>query len=293
MGLHILGLCLSLLVGLHAAVSSPGAAQPEPEQSLATRFPSLAHYPAPTAGLREALARRDSSEVLRGIADTFAATRWTESATWDRLAYIHLGEPGGFVVNRDAAPTPLGAGRHDLGCSGALLEALRLLWLPTVELAELSACDAAGGVDCTGDAHFGHSLLRHIGRKLEPRWLAAGAEPRPLSLQPRAIDRGLQDDDELQLCTVSHRARKKSGRRYYHHMVMIDPARDGRGRVHLFDTTGRRGVAYRPVRPAQLTRYLRTTLARGNKRFAYARATARLHCLAVIRPERADAGAPS
>jgi len=290
MSLHILGLCLSVLISVHTAVAgrAPAQADPDGAPDLAAAFPSLAHYPAATASLREALARRDSSGVLRGIADTFAARRWAHTPAWDRLAYIRLAEPGGFVVDRAGATTQLAPGRPDLGCSGALLEAVRLLWLPRVELAELAECDPEGGIDCEGDADFGHSLLRHLGRKLGPQWLADGGEPRRVRLQPRAIDRSLKQQDQLQLCAVSHRARKMQGRRYFHHMVVLDPARDRRGRAHLFDTTGKRGVAYRPVRSAQLTQYLRSTLARGNKSFAYAPGSARLHCLAVGRPDLAD-----
>jgi hypothetical protein len=285
--MSILGLCLSLIVNLHAAMSAPASPRSAAAEapSLATTFPSLAHYPALTASLRDALARGDSSGVLRGLADTFAATRWTDSATWERLAYIRIGGPGGFVVNRDGSPTRLAAGRFDLGCSGALLEALRLLWLPRVELAELAECDPQGGIDCEGDAHFGHSLLRHVSRKLAPPSLAAGTELRRVRLQPRSIDRSLRAHDQLQLCTVSHRARKMKGRRYFHHMVVLDPARDKRARVHLFDTTGRRGVSYRPMRTSALTRYLKTTTARGSKTFAYIQGTAMLHCLAVNRPD--------
>ncbi|MBA3549428.1 MAG: hypothetical protein H0T76_23380 [Nannocystis sp.] len=288
MGLHILGLCLSWFVSVHVAVS--GQVEQRPAPAEAKRFPSLNHYPTLTPGLSEAIARRDSSGVLRGLADTFAATRWADSAVWERLAYIRIGEPGGVMVNRGGEATRLAADRFDLGCSGALLEALRLLWLPQVELAELAACDPEGGIDCAGDADFGHSMLRHISRKLVSRklptpWLAAGTELRRVRLQPRSIDRSLEQADQLQLCTVSHRARKMKGRRYYHHMVVLDPVRDKHARVHLFDTTGRRGVAYRPMRTSALARYLKITLARGNKTFAYVRGTAMLHCLGVTRPD--------
>lgn len=253
-------------------------------------FPSLVHYPEIAVGLRDALAVRDASGVLRGLADTFAATRWTDTAAWERLAYIRIGEPGGFVVNRAGEPSSLGPGRYDLGCSGALLEVLRLLWLPRIELADLAACDPSLGVDCEDRADFGHSMLRHVARELAVSSLAADAAPRRIPLRTQALERSLKQPDRLQLCTVSHRASKMKGRRYFHHMIVLDPARDTRGRVHLFDTTGRRGVAYRPIRTGSLVQYLRNTLARG-RRFAYVPASVQLHCLAV--PLGASTDGPS
>lgn len=292
MGMYGVGLWLSLLADVDGAASSavleevaaPAAAEVE---DLAGAFPSVAHYPPLTDSLRAALVRRDSSGVLRGLAETFAPARWADVSRWDRLAYIHLGAPGGYVVNRAGEPTALGPGRRDLGCSGALLEALRLLWLPRVELSELAACDPSGGVDCEGGAHFGRSMLRHIGSKLDAKWLAAGTGERRVPLQPRALRLRVGGQDELMLCAVSHKARKMKGRRYYHHMIVLDATNDARGRIHLFDTAGRSGVAYRPLRPAALVQYLRTTLARGNKKFSYAPRSAQLHCLGVHRPDRA------
>lgn len=260
-------------------------APPAPPAALLVAYPSLAHYPSVPAELVAALRAREARPIFRGLVRAFAATRWANADTWERLAHIRIAAPSGFCSTDAGAPVPLPPGTFDLGCFGGFLEAVRLLYLPTIELDALILCDPPHGFEsCDEGAHAGRAALLQIGARL-----AAEQLPRGLTLVDVPADAAHPDltaaltDDALNLCTVSHAARARDGLRMYHHMLILDPP-DARGEpVRLFDTTGSRGVAFRTMRPDRLHTYVRRLLAL-NKRYRYDPESARLTCLAVRRP---------
>lgn len=256
-----------------------------PDAELLARYPSLAHYPNVPPDLAAGLRVRDAPTILRGLARAYAATRWAHIEDWERLAHIRLADPSGYVRTDRGAPVPLSPGTYDLGCFGGFLEAVRLLWLPRVELADLIACDPPGSFEtCADGAQAGRAALLQIGARLAPADL-----PRGLSLLDLRVDDATSDlaaaldPDALHLCSVSHRARARDGARMYHHMLVLDPTRDRLGRAAVFDTTGAAGVALRPMAPERLHTYVRRLLAL-NDTFRYDPASAMLTCLAVRRP---------
>ncbi|MDC0719351.1 hypothetical protein [Nannocystis bainbridge] len=256
------------------------------DADLLTRWPSLAHYPRVPPALAAALRARDPAGVFRGLELAFEPDRWAEIDAWERLGHIRLGEPAGFCRTDAGRPIKLSPGTYDLGCLGGFLEGVRLLWLPRLELADLVPCDPPGGFEsCQDGAHAGRAALLQIAARLP-----AGALPRGLDLLDLRLDSlgaaGLLAAlaaDALHLCSVSHRARARGGERMYHHMMIVDPARDRLGRVRVFDTTGAAGVASRPMRPERLHGYVRRLLA-AHAGFRYAPDSAQLTCLAVRPP---------
>jgi hypothetical protein len=260
------------------------AALRERYPELIARYPSLAHYPSLRA-LKGPLEGGESSAILRGIARAFAEAPWPSVGKWQRLAYIHASEPAGYTIWREG-PELLAPGLYQLGCMGAFLEATRLLWLPTLEFEQIRECvpDEAAGAVCDADeSHLGFSALHHL-KKLLPgdpsgREVAAVA---PTTAGLKALLGGDTTDTKLQLCAVSHEARAREDRRYFHHVFVVDP-RSGGDAVYLFDTTGKSGISYRRFSPASLSRYFRVSLAQ-NKMFRYDPKTAALHCLEVPRP---------
>lgn len=257
------------------------------DEDLVARWPSLAHYPTIPPDLARGLRTRDAAAIFRGLEQAFAAVRWRAIEHWERLAHIRIAEPVGFCRSEAGAPKQLSPGTSDLGCFGGFLEAVRLLYLPRVELAELIACDPPGGFEsCADGAHAGRAALLQIGARLPPEALPRGLELLDLRTGPDDADALLPAlaPTLLHLCTVSHRARARDGERMYHHMMIVDPTRDRLGRVRVFDTTGANGVAYRPMRPARLHKYVHRLLAL-NDAYRYDAASAMLTCLAVRRPD--------
>jgi hypothetical protein len=271
-----------------AATSTSGhAPEDSRDADLVARWPSLAHYPTIPPDLAHGLRARDAAAVFRGLEQAFAAVRWQAIEHWERLAHIRIAAPSGFCRTEAGAPQQLSPGTFDLGCFGGFLEAVRLLYLPRVELAELIACDPPGGFEsCADGAHAGRAALLQIGARLPPEALPRGLELLDQRIVPDDPDALLPAlaATSLHLCSVSHRARARDGERMYHHMMIVDPTRDRLGRVRVFDTTGANGVAYRPMRPARLHKYVHRLLAL-NDVYRYDPASAILTCLAVRRPD--------
>lgn len=256
-----------------------------PDAALLAAYPSLAHYPNVPPQLAAGLRARDPGTILRGLARAFAAVRWAHIDDWERLAHIRLAAPAGYVRTEAGAPVELSPGTYDLGCLGGFLEGVRLLWLPRVELAELIACDPPDRFEsCDDGAHAGRAALLQIGARLAADDLPRGLDLVELRVGPDTTDLAAAlDPAALHLCSVSHRARARDGARMYHHMLILDPARDRLGRVSVFDTTGVAGVAVRAMAPKRLHTYVRRLLAL-NDVFRYDPDSARLTCLAVRRP---------
>lgn len=256
-----------------------------PAPDLLAAYPSLAHYPNVPPQLAAGLRARDPEPILRGLARAFAAVRWAHIEDWERLAHIRLAAPAGYVRTEAGRPVPLSPGTYDLGCLGGFLEGVRLLWLPTVELDELLACDPPGLFEsCADGAHAGRAALLKIGARLAPDDLPRGLELREQRAGADVPDLAAAlDPAALHLCSVSHRARGRGGARMYHHMMILDPARDHLGRVAIFDTTGVAGVAVRRMTAARLHTYVRRLLALHDV-FRYDPDSAQLTCLAVRRP---------
>ncbi|MFZ6183567.1 hypothetical protein [Nannocystis pusilla] len=253
---------------------------------LLARWPSLAHYPRVPQVLAAGLRAREPAAIFRGLELAFEPDRWAEIDAWERLGHIRLDEPAGFCRTDAGRPVQLSPGTYDLGCLGGFLEGVRLLWLPRLELADLVPCDPPGGFEsCQDGAHAGRAALLQIAARLPADALPRGLELLDLrlaELDPDALIAALVPD-ALHLCSVSHRARARGGERMYHHMMIVDPARDRLGRVRLFDTTGAAGVAWRSMRPERLHAYARRLLAR-HETFRYDPETARLDCLPVRPP---------
>ena len=285
-----LALALALAgAALTPASAASAAAPPRPRDPAAAAaidaFPSLAYYPSLPAPLLAALAAGDPSAVLRALARAFRGATWHDRRVpWQRLAYIQVADPPGYTVWLDDGPRPLPPGAYQLGCMGAFLEAIRLLWLPTVDYDNLYECipRPADEVECTDAADLGHSVLVHLSDAL-PLAAGAAAGPRPVDVTLAGLRGLLADPDHLQLCAISHRARAWGGRRFFHHLIVLDPIPGDRGAVHLFDSTGDRGLAHRRIALPELLRYVRDKLAR-SPRFRYDPATAALHCLPALRP---------
>lgn len=270
------------------AAAEPVARADDGDDEWLARYPSLAYYPARSpellAGLRTGAAR----EILRGLATSWAGAGFAGTEEWERLAHIRLAAPSGFARTQAGEAVPLPSGRSDLGCLGGFLEGVRMLWLPTLELAELTACEPPGGFEtCDAGAHAGRAALLQIAGRLPPEALPGGvtlAELRVGRGSPETLLAAL-GPEPLHLCTVSHRSRARDGARMFHHMMIVDAALDRLGRLRVFDTTGRAGVAYRAMSRERLQRYVRDLLARSDA-FRYDPDSAQLTCLAVARPER-------
>lgn len=264
------------------------------DADLLARYPSLAHYPRVPPALASALRSREPLAVFRGLELAFEPDRWAQIDDWQRLAHIRIAEPAGFCRTDAGAPIPLSSGTYDLGCLGGFLEGVRMLWLPRLELADLVACEPPGGFEsCQDGAHAGRAALLQIAARLPPRALPRGLELLDLRLAelgPDALVAALVPD-ALHLCSVSHRARGRGGERMYHHMMILDPARDRLGRVRVFDTTGAAGVALRPMRPERLHSYARRLLALHDE-YRYDPDSAQIACLAVRPPERPELAGP-
>ena len=282
--------------------ASPAARRPtahlEPvdvrDADLLQRYPSLVHYPRVPQALAAALRARDPAAIFRGIELAFEPDRWAEIDAWERLGHIRLSEPSGFCRTETGAPVRLSPGTYDLGCLGGFLEGVRLLWLPHLELADLVPCDPPGGFEsCQDGAHAGRAALLQIAARLPAEALPRGLDLLDLrlaELDPGALVAALVPD-VLNLCSVSHRSRARAGERMYHHMMIVDPARDRIGRVRVFDTTGAAGVALRPMRPGRLHSYARRLLALHDT-FHYDPDSAWLTCLPVRPPAPVDATGP-
>ncbi|MDC0673882.1 hypothetical protein [Nannocystis radixulma] len=285
-----------------APASPPRAPRPpahlEPvdlrDADLLQRYPSLVHFPRVPQALAAALRTRDAAAIFRGIELAFEPDRWADVDAWERLGHIRLAEPAGFCRTDAGVPVRLSPGTYDLGCLGGFLEGVRLLWLPRLELADLVPCDPPRGFEsCQDGAHAGRAALLQIAARLPPDALPRGLDLLDLrlaELDPDALVAALVPD-ALNLCSVSHRARARAGERMYHHMMIVDPARDRVGRVRVFDTTGAAGVALRPMRPGRLHSYARRLLAL-HETFRYDPDSAQLTCLPVRPPAPAETTGP-
>ncbi|WP_143141589.1 hypothetical protein [Nannocystis exedens] len=300
------GLAAALACGEPAPAAFPEPEPPDPPPSpapprpavhlepvdardadLLERWPSLAHYPRVPPALASGLRARDPAAIFRGLELAFEPDRWAEVDAWERLGHIRLAEPAGFCRTDAGRPVRLSSGTYDLGCLGGFLEGVRLLWLPRLELADLVPCEPPGGFEsCRDGAQAGRAALLQIAARLPEGVLPRGLEVLDLRLAelgPEALIAALVPD-VLHLCSVSHRARARGGERMYHHMMIVDPARDRLGRVHVFDTTGAAGVAWRAMRPERLHSYARRLLALHDT-FRYDPDSAQLSCLPVRPPE--------
>ncbi|WAS98259.1 hypothetical protein [Nannocystis punicea] len=306
------GLALALACGIESSpetapvddpTPAPASVPPRPtvrlepvdarDADLLARWPSLTHYPRVPPALAAGLRAHDPAAIFRGLELAFEPDRWAEIDAWERLGHIRLADPAGFCRTDAGQPVRLSPGTYDLGCLGGFLEGVRLLWLPRLELADLVPCDPPGGFEsCQDGAHAGRAALLQIAARLPEADLPRGLDLLDLrlgELDPEAALAALVPG-ALHLCSVSHRAGARGGERMYHHMMIVDPTRDRLGRVHVFDTTGAAGVAWRAMRPTRLHRYARRLLARHDA-FRYDPESARLTCLAV-RPPAAQVTGP-
>lgn len=254
--------------------------------SIAQRYPSVAHYPNPHPSLLDALERGHASSILQGLARTFAPVR-PHSDDWDRTGHLRLsGATTGFVreANDEVSPQPVG--RYDLSCAGGFLEAVRLLFLPRVELEALAHCDDTllASVDgapgaCGHDGDFGLLALANVAALLEPGQLPNGPKIETSRVRTRDDVKADVPHGHARLCTVSHESMTHERRRYHHHMMlMLEP--EDNGEVPLFDTTGYNGVHLRARPPNLIAKYAKHALA-DNERFRYDRDSTVLSCLTV------------
>lgn len=270
------------------AIAAPQLPDPEPipASTVVERYPSVGHYPSPHPSLLDALERRDASDILYGLARTFAPVR-PHSDDWDRSGHLRLtGDPSGFVRETAGSVAPQPPGRYDLSCAGGFLEAVRLLLLPSLELDELARCDDSllASVDgspetCGHDGDFGLLALVNVAAQLEPDQLPAGRTINAAPIHSRDDVQANVLPGHARLCTVSHESTTHERSRYHHHMmVMLDP--DENGEIPLFDTTGYNGVHVRSRPHNLIAKYAKHALA-DNERFRYDRNSTVLSCLTV------------
>ena len=258
-------------VGSGREVDVDAGAQPGPDglrltSDVAARtWPSLRAYPQVPDALLAGLARKDPATILAGLRDAFDTPSWPTTQRWDRFGAIQIsGEPEFVTLEQ---PDRASLGRVSLGCLGGFAEAVRVLDVPLLRLETLLApaatCPeaAAGATSCPDEAHAGlHALLN-----LRDEHLVGNSV--------RLFDVGGLDDLQRTFrvapapyyVSASHVGRKDSVRRYHHMMVVLVDADAAVSGPMIFDTTGRRGVAFRRVSWHRLSRYFGLVLAEGTR----------------------------
>lgn len=270
---------------------SPVAAPPPPSEataldaSLADRYPSLVYYPEVGAGLQNAL--RDGAaprEILSALSETMAPYRWPTASDWDRAGFIDMdAATPGFVTRTWGKSVSQPTDRHDLGCTGGFIEAVRLLLLPRLALADIERCDPdtfsieGGPRRCDPEHDFGRLAIANIAARLQPGQLAGGRRFVELVPTEPAARAELAVPGAMHLCTVSHQSGARGGERFHHHMVIALGEPDA---LWIFDTTGVRGVAIEAMSDERFVRYF-TRLLGSNREYRYVPRSARLTCLAV------------
>ncbi|HIH11762.1 TPA: hypothetical protein HA241_06235 [Candidatus Woesearchaeota archaeon] len=255
------------------------------ETSSPVDYPSLRYYPSGYD--RTKLTSKDHFVVLTELDRVFNE--------YNLLGAIGLDSEGsGFVFHGGRCVkeeykrtnTPQAAGSSALSCTGALVEAYRLLYRPNINLFNLDSWidsfdDPKYKLTCTADDEsYGRLVLTKI------NWLESPNSVLQLGIPVDSLTPVNFDDNHLYFISVSHEATvaPHNGKRFHHHLPIMYK-KDGN--FYLFDATSSMQVYNRAVSFNRIKTYFKTTLAGGS--LGYSAASAQVDILALPKPNLAGA----